>query len=110
MPIKNSRLVGTGGGALVVTMLVAGISASEARTTISCVRMKVEATGDTTMWNQEAAAKKSAIAAWEKAARVDPGPAYSFWGNARYKKVKRNIVSKSTINVTVKATPCKKDE
>lgn len=110
MSIGISKLAVAAGGALALTLLVTGIPASEARTTVSCLRMKVEATGATTMWNEKDAAKRYAVEAWQKSARTDPGPAYAFWGNARYKSLKMNIVSKSTISYTAKATPCKKDE
>lgn len=87
--------------------LLALASPAVSRNGDQCLRIRIEATGQEAMWNQQAAAKASAISAWEQAAAAKVPPAYRQWHKARSQNFKSIMISKSTIRYQAAATPCR---
>lgn len=92
---------------LLIAAATASLAAAPEASAETCLRMVVSASGSTSMWNNEGAAKQSAIVAWSAAAAKDHGPDYASWALARGKNVSCAPVAKSTIRCTATAAPCK---
>jgi hypothetical protein len=93
----------------IVPAIAAGLlmSAAAPAQAQSCLRMRVTASGETSMWNRPEPARESAIAAWSASARQQAGEAYASWDKASSKKLDCAPVSKSTVRCTAMGTPCK---
>lgn len=88
-------------------LVVIGAGEVSSQGTGNCLRTKVTAEGQETMWNRKPEAMSSASIAWMLKARQQVGAPYADWSKARSKEINCRTISKSTIRCTATATPCK---
>ena len=105
--MKPDKALRSLGASFVIAAIAVSLSAPSSAWAETCLRMVVSASGSTSMWNNEAPARESAIVAWSATAARDAGADYATWAAARSKTLTCAPVAKSTVRCTAKATPCK---